>query len=418
MTKAKPYQISKREVWTAYKMVKANRGAAGVDRQSLEEFGRNLGGNLYKIWNRMSSGSYFPPPVRSAAIPKKDGGVRRLGVPTVSDRIAQAVARQALEPLVEPLFHPDSYGYRPGRSALDAINTARKRCWKRAWIVDLDVKGFFDNIDHDLLMKAVRYHQPPAWVVLYIERWLKAPVQMEDGTLVRRTKGTPQGSVISPLLANLFLHYALDDWMRRKLPHIQFERYADDIILHCESRDQSESALEAVRERLRECHLELHPTKTKIVYCLQDGRNEQHELHCFDFLGYTFRPRGALGSRNEVFTGFLPAMSNQAAKKVRDTMRSWRLPSRWATRPLEEIARFVNPILRGWWNYYGQYYRSRAVAVLGKVNDLLVRWARRKYRRFHRSYRKTWQWLSRIAQRDPGLIFVWSIQGGKPVAGV
>jgi RNA-directed DNA polymerase len=299
VTKAKPYQISKRVVWDAYKEVRRNRGAAGVDQQSLDDFGEDLKGNLYKIWNRMSSGSYFPPPVLSVAIPKKDGGERILGVPTVSDRIAQAVARQALEPLVEPCFHPDSYGYRPGRSAHDALDTAKRRCWKRFWVVDLDVKGFFDNIDHDLLMRAVRHHQPPAWVVLYIERWLKAPSLKEDGTLVERTKGTPQGGVISPLLANLFLHYALDDWLRRKYPDIQFERYADDAILHCRSRRQAEHMLAVVRHRLQECNLELHPTKTKIVFCRQKRMKEPEHRYCFDFLGCTFRGQIDAG-HNEV----------------------------------------------------------------------------------------------------------------------
>jgi RNA-directed DNA polymerase len=228
MNEAKPYCISKEEVLEAYKRVKANRGAAGVDDESIEDFERKWKDNLYKIWNRMSSGSYFPPPVLTVAIPKSGGGERKLGIPTVSDRVAQMVVKRRLEPEVEPLFHADSYGYRPGKSAHDAVGRARQRCWRYDWVLDLDIKGFFDNIPHDLMMKAVRKHARQAWVVLYIERWLKADAQGEDGTLTPRSRGTPQGGVISPLLGNLFLHYAFDEWMKRKYAEVPFERYADD----------------------------------------------------------------------------------------------------------------------------------------------------------------------------------------------
>mgnify|MGYP001565008091 FL=1 len=228
MTEAKPFSISKWDVWQAYKRVKANRGAAGVDRQSLAEFEEDRENNLYKIWNRMSSGSYFPSPVRVVEIPKASGGKRPLGIPTVADRIAQTVARMYLEPLVEGIFHENSYGYRPGRSALDAVSMARKRCWRKDWVVDLDIKGFFDNLDHALILRAVRHHTDCSWLLLYVERWLKAPAERADGTREDREKGTPQGGVISPLLANLFMHYAFDHWLERHQPDIQFERYADD----------------------------------------------------------------------------------------------------------------------------------------------------------------------------------------------
>jgi RNA-directed DNA polymerase len=240
MAKGKSYEISEQVVWEAYQRVKANRGAAGVDGQSLEAFEKDLKNNLYKIWNRMSSGSYFPPPVRLVEIPKDQGrGVRPLGIPTVADRIAQMVAKLYFEPLVEPHFHPDSYGYRPGKSALDAVGTARERCWHQDWLIDLDIKGFFDNLDHELLMRAVRHHTDLPWVILYVQRWLTAPVQHADGRLEERTKGSPQGSVISPVLANLFLHYAFDEWMRRNYPHVLFERYADDAVIHAATRAQS-----------------------------------------------------------------------------------------------------------------------------------------------------------------------------------
>jgi len=272
--KGKSFTISKYEVWEAYKRVKSNRGAAGVDRQSIEEFDRDLKNNLYKLWNRMSSGSYFPAPVLRVEIPKADGRLRPLGIPTVMDRIAQMVVKRCLEPELEKHFHSDSYGYRPSKSALDAVGVARKRCWEYDWVLDLDIKGFFDNIDHDLLMRALRKHTDCRWILLYVKRWLEAPVQLPDGSLQERDKGTPQGSVISPLLANLFLHYAFDLWMQRRCPSVPFERYADDVICHCKSRSQAEGLLDAISKRMTECKLELNHTKTKIVYCKDNRRKK------------------------------------------------------------------------------------------------------------------------------------------------
>ena len=293
MNEAKPFCISKKEVWEAYKRVKANKGAAGVDDQSIEDFEKRLKKNLYKIWNRMSSGSYFPPPVRTVKIPKKNGGERKLGIPTVADRIAQQVVKARLEPEVEPLFHADSYGYRPGKSALDAVGQARKRCWRYDWVLDLDIKGFFDNLDQSLLLRAVKKHAKERWIVLYIERWLKAPVQEEGGQLIPRDKGTPQGGVISPLLANLFLHYALDRWLAAHYPQVPFERYADDVIAHCRTEKEVQELRKASTARLQSCGLELHPEKTKIVYCKDDSRKKTYPNEKFDFLGYTFRPRSS-----------------------------------------------------------------------------------------------------------------------------
>ncbi len=272
MPEAKPYNIPKQLVWDAYQRVKANRGAAGVDGESLAAFEQDLKGNLYKVWNRMSSGSYFPPPVRLVEIEKDNGGTRPLGIPTVADRVCQTVAKMVLEPMVEPVFHPDSYGYRPGKSALDAVGMARKRCWATAWVIDLDIKSFFDSLDHELVERAVAHHTDIPWVRLYIARWLRAPVQRPDGTLEQRTRGTPQGGVVSPLLANLFLHYAFDIWMQRHFPGVRFERYADDAIVHCRTEQEARAVLEAIRGRFEQCGLELHPMKTRIVYCKRDGR--------------------------------------------------------------------------------------------------------------------------------------------------
>ncbi len=417
MAKGKSYEISKQVVWEAYQKVKANRGAAGVDRQSLDDFEKDLKGNLYKIWNRMSSGSYFPPPVRLVEIPKDQGrGVRPLGIPTVADRIAQMVAKLYFEPLVEPHFHPDSYGYRPGKSALDAVGTARERCWHQDWVIDLDIKGFFDNLDHELLMRAVRHHTELPWVILYVQRWLAAPLQYADGCLEERTKGSPQGSVVSPVLANLFLHYAFDEWMRRNYPHVLFERYADDVVIHAATRAQAESLLEAVRNRLKQCHLELHPEKTKIVYCQDSDRRGHHDHIKFDFLGYTFRPRRAKNRWGKYFVSFLPAISGKAAKKIRATVRDWRLGASRNNQTLEEIARFVNPYVRGWVNYYGRYYRSALNPVLRHLERALVYWVRRKFKRLRRHQRKATHWLGRVARREPGLLYSWQI-GIRPATG-
>ena len=416
MAQGKSYEISKQVVWEAYKRVKANRGAAGVDEQSLEDFEEDLKDNLYKIWNRMSSGSYFPPPVRLVEIPKGQGGTRPLGIPTVADRIAQMVVKIYLEPLLEPHFHPDSYGYRPGKSALDAVGTARQRCWRHDWVIDLDIKGFFDNLDHELLMRAVRHHTDLPWIILYVRRWLTAPVQHPDGHLEARTKGSPQGSVVSPLLANLFLHYAFDAWMQRTYPHVQFERYADDVAIHAATRRQAESLLEAVRDRLAQCRLEVHPAKTKIVYCQDSDRRGTHDHVTFDFLGYTFRPRRAKNRWGKAFVSFLPGVSTKAATKIRATIRSWRLGATRNNQSLEEIARFVNPFVRGWVNYYGRFYRSALTPVLRHLERALVYWVRRKFKRFRRHQRKATHWLGRLARREPDLFYLWQI-GIRPATG-
>ena len=416
MPEAKPYDIPKQLVWEAYQRVKANRGAAGVDGESLAAFEKDLRGNLYKIWNRMSSGSYFPPPVRLVEIEKDNGGTRPLGIPTVADRVAQTVVKMVLEPVVEPEFHPDSYGYRPGRGALDAVAVARKRCWEADWVIDLDIRAFFDSLDWDLIERAVAHHTEVSWVRLYIARWLRAPVQRPDGTMEQRARGTPQGGVISPLLANLFLHYAFDLWMRRHYPSVQFERYADDAIVHCRSKRQAEVVLQAIRDRFVQCRLELHPTKTKIVYCKDDDRRGEHEPVGFDFLGYTFQPRRAKNRYGKFFVSFLPAISTKSAKKIRKTIREWRLASTRNNQRLEDLARLLNPAVRGWMNYYGRFYRSKCVQVLRHLNEALAAWARRKYKRFRRRERASVQWLGRIARRDTKLFVLWEL-GVIPEAG-
>jgi group II intron reverse transcriptase/maturase len=408
VNQSKPFAIAKRAVWQAYKRVKANRGAAGVDGQSIEEFEQNLSGNLYKLWNRLASGSYMPPAVRRVEIPKASGGTRALGIPTVADRIAQMVVKEALEPSLEPYFHDDSYGYRPHKSAHDALAVARQRCWRTDWVLDVDIKGFFDNIDHELLMKAVRKHSDCKWIVLYIERWLTAPVQMPDGTLQARDKGTPQGGVISALLANLFLHYAFDIWMARNFPVIGFERYADDVVIHCKSLAQASMLRDVLKRRLAACKLEMSPSKTKIVYCKDGKRTEDYPEISLDFLGYTFRPRKARAKDGSVFLSFLPAISGKAALAIRQTVRGWNLRQRTRA-SLEELARRINPVLRGWLRYYGHFYHSALFPVVAQVDLHLAKWIANKHKRVRGSLAQAFDWLRRIRRTCPGLFVHWRL---------
>ena len=408
MNKAKPFCISKWEVWEAYKRVKANKGAAGVDGQSIAEFEEDLKDNLFKIWNRMSSGSYFPPPVRRVDIPKDNGGTRPLGIPTVADRIAQTVVKRYLEPILEEHFHSDSYGYRPGKSAIEAIGVARQRCWRYDWVLDLDIKGFFDNLDHGLLMRAVRKHTDCKWVLLYIERWLKAPVQLDDDSLIHRNKGTPQGGVVSPLLANLFLHYAFDKWIQRQYPQVPFERYADDGICHCRSKDEAEGLRVAIERRFAECGLELNLQKTKIVYCKNSNRRGDYPVQKFDFLGFTFQPRKAKNREGRYFVGFNPAISNKATKSICDAMRRLKM-HRWSDKSLDDLARTINPVVRGWINYYGRFHKSALYRTFQHLNNILVRWASRKYKRLRGHYQRACQWLQCIMHRQSRLFAHWQL---------
>ena len=415
-SKTKSFGISKQEVWKAYLKVKANKGACGVDKESIEEFGRDLKNNLYKLWNRMASGSYFPPPTRTVNIPKEGGGTRVLGIPTVADRIAQMVVKEKLEPMLEPHFHHSSYGYRQGKSALEAVGRTRKMCWRYDWVLDLDIEGFFDNIDHSLLMKALRKHTDCKWILLYVGRWLKAPAQLEDGTILDRNKGTPQGGVISPLLANLFLHYAFDMWMGRNYPDIPFERYADDAIVHLKSEGQAIRIKEAIGERFSRCRLKLNPEKTKIVYCKDVDRKESYPDEKFDFLGYTFKERKSKNRWGKLFMNFSPAVSDKAAKHMRQTIRSWRIHLR-SDKEIEDLSQMFNPVIRGWVNYYGGYYKSMLYPTFRMLNRILEKWAMRKYKRLRGHSRRARYWLGRIANQEPELFTQWQILGLRPANG-
>ena len=406
-TSAKPYVIAKRAVWEAYQQVKANRGAAGIDDETIAMFEQNLSKNLYKLWNRISSGSYFPPPVKQVEIPKAKGGTRKLGIPTVSDRIAQTVVKQIIEPKLDPMFHPDSCGYRPGRSAKQATAVTRKRCWQYDWVVEFDIKAAFDQIEHVLLMKAVRSHIKEGWILLYIERWLQAPFETAAGIQMPRDRGTPQGGVVSPILMNLFMHYAFDAWMKRTYSACPFARYADDAVVHCSSKQQAEHVMRSIAGRLAECGLTMHPDKSKIVYCMDSNRKEPFPNVQFTFLGFTFRPRKAMSQQRRVFTSFLPGVSADAKKRIRKMVRGWRIP-RQTPATLAELAEQYNLVIRGWWSYYGSFYPT-AMRELGRhIDRKLEHWARRKYKTLMRHKRRSEEWLSAMKEKRPRLFHHWS----------
>jgi len=408
--KVKSFEIPKRLIYEAWEKVRANQGAPGVDAVSIAEFHGDGKNKLYVLWNRMASGSYMPGPVRAVEIPKDHAaGVRTLGVPNIADRVAQTAAAMLLEEKLEPIFHPDSYGYRPGRSAHDALAVTRKRCWEKGWIVDFDIRAFFDSVPHDLLLKAVARHTDERWVLLYIERWLKAPMQMPDGSLVAREKGTPQGSPISPLIANLYLHYAFDRWMDREYPGCPFERYADDVVAHCDSEEQARELRAAVAERLGALGLELHPEKTKIVFCKDANRRGSYEHTSFNFLGYTFRGRMAKG-RFGYFVSFQPAMSVDAQKAKGLQIRAWHL-KRGSSMDLSGLAEEINPQVRGWIRYYGAFYRSELAFLAKRIDEHIVRWAMHKFKRLRGRRMRAWAWLQRIRQREPKLFAHWYLLG-------
>ncbi|EDU6362791.1 group II intron reverse transcriptase/maturase [Salmonella enterica] len=407
MTKTKAFNIDKTLVVSAYKHVKARAGAAGIDKQSLADFDKRLVDNLYKLWNRLSSGSYFPPAVKAVAIPKKSGGERILGIPTVSDRIAQMVVELAFEPQVEPHFLADSYGYRPNKSALDAVGVTRKRCWYYEWVLEFDIVGLFDNIPHDLIMKAVDKHNPSPWVRLYIQRWLTAPMVMPDGEVKARTKGTPQGGVISPLLANLFMHYVFDKWLVKYYPKVPWCRYADDGILHSRSEAEAIEMREILRKRFAECGLEMHPKKTRIIYCKDGSRKGNYEHTMFDFLGYTFRRRVVKNTkRNSLFVSFTPAASKTALKAMRREIRASGIRNK-ADWSIEQIAKWLNPKLNGWINYYGKYTCSALFGLFRHINITLIKWARGKYKKLRWQKTKAHQFLEEMAKRSPKLFAHW-----------
>ena len=403
--------ISRQMVWKAYKKVRANKGSAGVDAVSMEDFDVNRSKHLYKLWNRMSSGSYFPPPVKEVEIPKKDGRFRKLGIPTISDRIGQMVVKEYIEPRLEKIFSPNSYGYRPNKNAHQALESVRKNCRKTDWVIDLDIKGFFDNINHDKLMLAVGRHVPENWVQLYIKRWLATPVLTKSGELVaKQGKGTPQGGVISPLLANLFLHYGFDKWLEQTDNAVIFARYADDVIVHCKSKYHAERTLSAIRQRMIDVGLELHPKKTKIVYCRDYRRQEKYAEVKFDFLGYSFQPRSTKSrTTSGMFLGFDCAISISSRKRIADKLGELRV-EKMSFKSIVGIAQYLNPMIRGWISYYGKFRISMLHKVFRLLNQRLVRWARKRYKRYKTSLKRGFRWLKRVQEQYPTLFYHWQFR--------
>ena len=407
MKESKQYNISKKAVLEAYKKVKFNRGSAGVDGVDFEKFEENLKDNLYKIWNRMSSGSYFPSPVLAVEIPKKNGGTRTLGIPTISDRIAQMIARMYLEPKVEPIFHKDSYGYRPNKSAIDAVGKARKRCWRYDYVIEFDIKGLFDNIDHELLMKAVELHTEEKWMKLYIRRWLTAPFVTKKGRVIERNSGTPQGGVISPVLANIFLHYAFDIWMETNYSMAPFARYADDAVIHCKSEKQAKEIKESLTLRMKQCKLELHPDKTRIIYCKDKDRTKDYPITQFDFLGYTYRAVYIKCRDGKLRNNFIASASKKACKSLRNKIKDMELHKMTGSN-INIIAEIINPIVRGWINYFNKYNPSAIKYTIECIQRRIVRWAMCKYKHLRGRRQRAEKWLSEIKTREPKLFAHWS----------
>jgi len=407
-TKSVP--ISKEQVWLAYKKVRSNHGSAGIDQISMEEYDSERSKHLYKLWNRIASGSYFPPPVKEVEIPKKDGKVRKLGIPTISDRVAQMVVKEYLEPRFEKLFSPQSYGYRPGKNAHQALEQVRQNCRRTDWVIDLDIKGFFDNIDHNKLMLALEKHVSEKWCLMYIKRWLTSPVQTKTGELVQKQgKGTPQGGVISPLLANLFLHYTMDKWLEQTHPTVNYVRYADDAILHCRSKQQAEYVMCNLNKRMQEVGLELHPEKTKLVYCKDYRRQQNHPTVKFDFLGYSFQPRTTKSKKTgKLFLGYDCAISISSKKRIADKMEELNIVN-LNFKSIVGVAGYLNTFIRGWINYYGKYRLSSLNPIFQLLRNRLVRWARKRYKRYKTNLNKAFEWLERIRKQFPYLFYQWQL---------
>ena len=411
-TRTSTVPITKEMVKAAYRKVKANHGAAGVDKESLEMYQADLLNNLYVLWNRLSSGSYFPKPLRSVSIPKSNGKQRTLGIPTVSDRIAQQVIKSYLEPRLEAQFHSNSYGYRPLKSAHQAVEAVQENVRQYAWVLDMDIKSFFDEVNHELLLKALDCHVEEKWVKMYTLRWLETPVQQADGTLIQKQgKGTPQGGVISPLLANLFLHYVLDKWIEKHYPGVAFVRYADDVIIHCQTEEEAKELLAAISSRLAECKLSLNEEKTKLVHC-QDYRRVKKKSFGkkFDFLGFTFKPGSVVSKRGggSMFLGYGYAISQSAQTRI---IQGWAKQNwhRRSTLSIQEIANQVNPQMRGIIRYYGKFKLWKLQRLMLHFEFRLVKWVLNKYKKFRNSYTKAYQWIKMLKQTYPTMFYYWTV---------
>lgn len=405
--------ITKEQVLGAYQEVRKHGKTAGVDNVTLDDYEINRGDHLYKVWNRMRSGSYFPPAVRRVEIPKSDGKKRKLGIPTINDRVAQTVIKGIVEPKVEPHFHKNSFGYRPARNAHQAIKQATEQSWQKAWVVDLDIESFFDNMGHERLMEVLSQHITERYVLMYIERWLKAPIEHEDGKLEYPTKGSPQGGVISPLLANVYLHHAYDQWMSKNHEGVEFERYADDIVVHCHTKEEAEQLLEAIRARMQEWGLRLHPEKTQIVHCKRTGREGNHRKVSYDFLDFRFKPKRAKNRKTgEIFTGYGPSkISGKTLKKMLGTLRT-RI-NRQVIGGLVELSTSLMAPMRGWINYFGSIDMRILKPLMLALHRRLVWWSKHRFKRLTGGDWKAANWLKQIHRDYPNLFLHWQY-GFKP----
>jgi group II intron reverse transcriptase/maturase len=399
--------ITKQMVWDAFKKVRSNKGSAGIDNQSLADYELKLKANLYKLWNRMSSGSYFPVAVKEVSIPKADGKERKLGIPTVSDRIAQEVIKSYLEPRLEEVFSEHSYGYRPLKNSHQAVAEVRDNVQKYAWVIDMDISSFFDNMSHEKVMLALERHVDEKWVLMYAKRWLTAPMMDKNGNVTNREKGTPQGGVISPLLANLFLHYTFDKWFGQHYADLSFVRYADDIIVHCNSEEESREVLSAIKERMSACELNLNEEKTQIVYCKTANRKLKFKTVKFDFLGFSFQPQSTKNRKlNKVFLGYNCSISRKSELKISKEIKQSKF-HQWTGSTLLEIAETFNPKLRGWLNYYGKFQLYKLNRIFGIFNWRLIKWAVKKYKRLGGSMRKAGDWIRATAKSYPNIFVHW-----------
>lgn len=407
--KTKGLPLTLKDFYDAYKLVRKNRGSGGVDHQSLEDFESDLTGHLYRLWNRVSSGSYFPPAVLEVGIPKANGKTRYLGIPTVGDRVVQQVIKTIIEPRLEAIFRPESYGYRPGRGAHEALAAVRQNCRKYWWAIDMDIAGFFDNVSHRNLNLALDRHVREPWIRTLINRWLSAPIQQEDKTLrYRQGSGTPQGGVISPLLSNLFLHYTLDEWLVKEFPRATFTRYADDIIIQCDFEPRIRLIRKQIADRLEEVGLSLNEGKTSVVFCKSSGRYSKESNVTFDFLGYRFQPRPSKNRYGRNLTIFDCAISPKAEKKIGAYLKETKFHL-WSTATIEDIAKLLNPRLRGWINYYGKFNSYRLKRIMGRLNERLAKWACKKYKKFKRSTKKAHMFLRKLAEKVPSLFYHWKV---------
>ena len=404
----KTVPIEFKQVHDSYVKVKQGGKATGVDSETISDFEKKIETNLYLIHNRLSSGSYHPPAVRTVEIPKGEGKTRKLGIPTLRDKIAQHVVKDEMEKQIEPLFHANSYGYRPLRSAKDALQKVKENCRRYDWVIDMDIKSFFDEIDHELMLKALSHVVKEKWVITYVSRWLKAPSEDATGHQQERTKGTPQGGVISPLLANLFLHYSFDLWMSKHYAHIRFVRYADDIIVHCSTQQEAQSVLTSIKARLSEVKLQVNEEKTKIVYCKDLWRKEHHTEIQFGFLGFSYQPRKTNGYGKYPYLTFTPAISNENQTKIKKVIREI-FSRRAQSDELITIAKILNPKIRGWTNYYGNFYNRPLIRTLNKIDTCLIKWLMIKHKIL---YRKAYSKLKSIRVKQPFLFAHWNTPFG------